>query len=388
MTLRVGIVGGGTMGLAAAWALARRGASVTVFERHGHHHELGSHGGFTRVIRHAYHEGSQYVRLVLEADRLWTELAVRCGQSLLVRCGLLEFGATDDPQFEAANAALRAHALPHELLAAPAARQRFPFAVPDEFAACFSPDAGYLRVGPCLDALRDEAVAAGAVVASPVRVREVEPGGEAPTVVLDDGRVFGFDRIVVAVGAWAGKVVAGVLERGPARIAALRRVLAWTTPEPESIPALRAMPVWGAFVPEGFFYGFPHTDEGICGLKLACHENRDPAAAFMDEPVDPDTVQRTVDARDLAPLQRFLARYLPRGAGPVVASKVCMYGSSRSGDFLVDFHPADPTILLVTGFSGHGFKFAPVIGELVADKVQNGESAWSLDVFARASHAL
>ena len=201
--MKVAIVGGGTMGLAAAWALARRGCEVELFERFGHVHTHGSHGGFTRIIRHAYHEGSDYVGLVSRADREWTALAERTHSSLLIRCGLLEFGPDDEPAFTAARAALREHAIRHELLGAARASERFGFRIPSEWTACFSPDSGYLRVAPCLDALRREAEDAGARLHYGVRVRELIHGGERARILIDDGRVIAADRVVVSAGAWA-----------------------------------------------------------------------------------------------------------------------------------------------------------------------------------------
>src|SRR5690606_12529854 len=253
--MKVAIVGGGTMGLAAAWALARRGCAVEVFERFGHVHGHGSHGGHTRIIRHAYHEGSDYVDLVSRSDREWTALAERSGTRLLVRCGLLEFGPADEPAFAAARGALREHQIAHELLDGDRASERFGFRIPSEWSACFSPDSGYLRVGPCLDALRREAEDAGARLHYGVRVRELILGGERPRILVDDGRVIAADRMVVTAGAWAPGLLGSSLGIRPT---VLRRVLAWTRPDSEPVrAALRALPAWAAFVPEGFFYGFP-----------------------------------------------------------------------------------------------------------------------------------
>jgi monomeric sarcosine oxidase len=380
--LRVAIVGGGTMGLAAAWALARRGCEVELFERHCHVHALGSHGGHTRIIRHAYHEGSDYVGLVSRADREWTALAERVGVPLLIRCGLLEFGPADEPAFTAAREALREHEITHELLDARRASERFGFRIPHEWTACFSPDSGYLRVAPCLDALRREAEAAGARLHYGVRVRELIHGGERARILLDDGRVIAADHVVVAPGAWAPALLGEALGMRPT---VLRRVLAWTRAPEHDREALRALPVWATFLPEGFFYGFPDNDEGISGFKLACHHSSEPALASMYDPVDPETVDREVHAHDLAPLREFTARYRP-DAGPVVASCVCLYTSTPSGDFWIDRHPEDDRFVIAAGFSGHGFKFAPVIGLALAEMVCAGDSELALPRFARSNH--
>lgn len=378
--LQVAIVGGGTMGLAAAWALARRGCRVELFERFAHVHAQGSHGGHTRIIRHAYHEGSDYVSLVSRADREWTALAERTGSTLLIRCGLLEFGPDHEPGFTAAREALREHRIAHELLDGKRASERFGFRIPSEWTACFSPDSGYLRVTACLDALRQEAEQAGARLHYGAVVRELICGGDRARILLDDGRVIAADRIVVAPGAWASALLGPALGIRPT---VLRRVLAWTrAPEPIR-PALRALPVWATFSPEGFFYGFPDNDEGISGFKLACHHSSDPA---LDQPVDPETVDRAVHEQDLAPLREFIARYRP-DAGTIIASCVCLYTNTPSGDFWIDHHPSDDRFVIAAGFSGHGFKFAPAIGLAIADLVCEGESELALPRFARTAHS-
>jgi monomeric sarcosine oxidase len=375
---KVAIVGGGTMGLAAAWALARAGAQVELFERHGHVHAHGSHGGHTRAIRHAYHEGSDYVALVTRADREWTALGERVGEELLVRCGLLEFGSPDDPDFQAALAALREHDITHEPMDATTARARYGFEIPAGWTACLSPDSGYLRVAPCLDALRAEAEAAGAQLHHHTRIRELIHGGDRPGLLLDDGRVITADRLVVAAGAWTGELLGDVVEARPLRV--LRRVLAWTRAPQAVRERLRALPVWAAFVPEGFFYGFPDNDEGLSGFKLACHTSRDPRLAFMNEPVDPERVDREVRDIDLEPLRAFLARYRP-DAGEFSATSTCLYTSTDNEDFWIDHHPSDDRVVIAAGFSGHGFKFAPVIGLALAELALEGHSELALERF-------
>ncbi|MFO7567521.1 MAG: N-methyl-L-tryptophan oxidase [Enhygromyxa sp.] len=382
--MKVAIVGGGTMGLAAAWALARRGCAVELFERFGHVHAQGSHGGHTRIIRHAYHEGSDYVELVSRADREWTALAERTQSSLLIRCGLLEFGPGDQPEFKAARAALGEHGIRHELLDATPASERFGFRIPREWTACFSPDSGYLRVAACLDALRREAEDAGARLHYGVRVRELALGGERARILFEDGRVFAADRVVVSPGAWAPTLLKTAFG---ARLSVLRKVLAWTRAAEPERAILRTLPAWAAFVPEGFFYGFPDNDEGISGFKLACHSSAEPDELETKLPVDPETVDRSVHEHDLAPLRRFIERYRP-DAGSIVASSVCLYTNTPSGDFWIDHHPDDDRYVIAAGFSGHGFKFAPVIGLGIAELLCDGHSPLALPRFGRRANGV
>ncbi len=373
------VVGGGTMGLASAWALARDGVAVTVLERFSHVHERGSHGGLTRVIRQAYHEGESYVPLVQQADRMWVELGQRSGTTLLVRTGLLELGPADDPDFRRSIAACEQHGVAAQVWDAPELTRRWPFTVPNHWAACFTPSGGMLRVGPCFDAMRREAQDAGAAFHYGAHVREIQRGDRCG-VVLDDGRTLHADAVVVTAGAWLPELLPALL---PGRLQRLRRVLTWWSPPAERIDMLAQLPVWAAFDPAGFFYGFPWSDEGTTGLKLACHTTREPDPA--DTPIDPDTVDRALHESDLAPLRRFVAERFPAATGTLAAHRVCLYTTTPSWHFLVDRDPDDARVIVAGGFSGHGFKFAPAIGTLVSDLVRDhGREAPA--AFARARH--
>lgn len=358
---RVIVVGGGAIGLACAWALARRGAAVTVLERFGHVHDRGSHSGHTRVIRQAYHEGSSYVPLIQQADEQWRALGERVGHTLLVRNGLLLFGPQDDPELRAAIHTCDDCRLPYTLHDGAEARQRWPFVMPDDWRACFDPSGGYLRVTPCMDALAGEARDAGAVLRHHVVVEAIEHEAEL-AVRLADGERLVADRVVVAAGAWLPQLCPTLL---PGRLVRLRRVLAWTDPAPEHHAALAAMPVWGAFLPDGFYYGFPHGHEGTAGLKLAVHTSG--SQPGLARPIDPDTVDREAGPDDLDPLRRVLAEHLPLGQGPFAATHACLYTCTPSWGFVVDRLPDDPRVVVAGGFSGHGFKFAPAIGTHVAE---------------------
>lgn len=381
--LRVIVVGGGTMGLASAWALAGRGAQVTVLERFGHVHARGSHGGHTRIIRESYHEGAGYVPIVREAARLWLELAERAGEPLLVRTGMVEVGPPDHHEFVASVEACVVSGTPHEIAEAEEARRRWPIAVPDGWATCFTPSGGYLRVRPCLDALRREAERLGAVVRHEVRAAEIGADAESAWVRLASGELLRADRVIVTAGAYLPALLPEFL---PGRLRVIRRVLAWTRPDAAQRATLAAMPVWAVLVPAGFLYGFPWCEEGVDGFKAACHVT----AAGLGEGAgeDPETVDREVHAEDLAPLAEFLKEYIPAAQGPFVAGAVCLYTCTPSCDFVIDELPGEPRIMVAGGFSGHGFKFAPAIGALVAGAVLDGERPPALTAFARARHLI
>lgn len=347
------VVGGGTAGLASAWQLAERGASVTVLDPRVAPHDEGSHGGFTRVTRHAYHEGTSYVPLVREADALWCSLENAPGE-LLVRTGMIEFGAPDEPEFVGVLQACETFAIEHRILDAAELRATYPFVIPDHWRGCWTPSGGYLRVPACLRALRTRGEALGVQVRTGARAMAIEPG----RVVLEDG-VLEADAIVLA----AGVRTAELLPAPAVSLSALRRVLFWL--RPTVVPT--GLPVWGALTAGGFFYGFPPGEEGLSGLKVACHTSI--AIPGLDDPIEPDTLDRSVRPEDWAPVADFLQEFMPSVGLDRVEHRVCMYGATESRDFLVDRHPSIPGVVVASGLSGHGFKFAPAVGRLVADLV-------------------
>ncbi len=354
------------MGLAAAWKLAEAGASVTVLERHEGAHQFGSHGGYTRVIRQAYHEGSGYVPLVQEADAQWCGLERTPGE-LLVRSGMLEFGTPDDEGLQAAISACRDHGLEHELLTAGRVEARYPFRIPSSWIGCFTPSGGYLKIAECFAAMRARAEAAGASFRARTEVAQIRL--RPLRVHLRSGETLTPDRLVLAAGAGTPEL----LPEGPSvELRRLRRVMFWLRTPPATTVPWPQLPVWGAFVPEGFFYGFPLGDHGVSGLKIACHTSV--AIPGLDDPIEPTTLDRTLSAGDWDPVQRFLTAHLPAAGSHRIAHRVCMYTATPSWDFLVDRHPDDAAVVVAAGFSGHGFKLAPAVGRLVAELVSDDAS--------------
>jgi len=381
---RVIVVGGGAVGLACAASLARRGAQVLVLERFGHVHELGSHGGDTRVTRQAYHEGSAYVPLVRESEAEWERLERAEGGagagSILVRCGLVEAGAPGHPDFRAVLRACETQGIEHVLHDARALAERTGIRVDPSWIGCEMPSGGYVRVAPALDGLRRSAIAAGAQCRYGAQVNELIHSGQTLRVLLESGEVLPAAHVVVAAGAYIAPLL-------PSRLRSLfavrRRVLAWSTPPPEARERLRRMPVWAVFGEGEMVYGFPYGATVGRGFKLARHRYHAPG----DRPgLSAEAVDRSVGAADLEPLAGFLNDHIPAAVGPWAHAKVCLYTCTPSGDFLVDRHPDDPRVILAGGLSGHGFKLAPALGRLVGDLVDRGGRTELPAIFSWSRH--
>ena len=355
------VVGVGAMGSAACWRLARRGARVLGLEQFTPGHDLGSSGGRTRLIRLAYFEHPDYVPLLRRSYALWDELDAATGRPVLARTGALYAGPADEALVAGSLASARAHALPHERLDGDEIRRRYPmFRLPEGFAGMFEPEGGYLLCEQAIIEMAGEAARRGAVIRDnePVRSWSVDAGGVA---VVTDRATHRGAKLVLAAGAWSSKVASDL----GVSLAVTRQILGWVRP-PDLEPFREGnLPCWAIDHGEGLLYGSPiHAEEPL--LKVANHHR---GAA-----TDPDRLDRRVTSEDAEDFLPHLRRYLPSAVGPVARMKVCMYTNSDDGHFFLDHHPRCESVSVACGFSGHGFKFAPVVGEALADLALAGRT--------------
>lgn len=351
------IIGGGTMGTAAAWALGKRGISSLVLERFQHVHAFGSHGGETRIIRHAYAESPDYVPFVRRADALWQELEAESGQQLLVRCGGLELAAPGYGHARAARASAEEHNLPFEWLTGDEATKRWPmFRVPSDWDALYSPASGFLLTAPALTAMASGARTAGATIREHATVTGWGSDGSRVWVDVEGERHHG-QAAILAPGAWAG----GILANLGLPLQVRRKTLWWQAVDDPDAFAPDRCPVFITDSPAGEIYGFPIY--GTPGVKIANHQG--------GESADPDHVDRQTRDGENADCLQLANLLLPGVSAKVVQSAVCLYTMTPDTDFIIDRHPFYANVAIAAGFSGHGFKFAPAVGELLADLVTN-----------------
>jgi sarcosine oxidase len=364
------VIGLGGMGSAAAYHLARRGQRVLGLEQFAALHEQGSSHGLTRIIRLAYHEHPSYVPLLRRSYELWHELERTAGEELLVTTGSLEGGPGDGETFRGALEAAELHDLPHEVLDATELRARYPaYAGFDATTrVVFQPDGGFLLAERTVRAHLDAAAAAGADLRFDTPVRAWEPTGSGGVRVVTDGGVHEADRLVICAGAWAGRLVPAL-----AGLAAPeRQVLAWLSPRRPELFTPERFPVFLIDVDEGSYYGFP-THDGH-GFKFGWYHH-------FREPIDPDDPDRSTRPDDEAALRAFAERYFPDGAGPTELLKACMFTNSPDEHFLIDRLPDAPQVSVAAGFSGHGYKFCSVVGEIMADLAIEGSTRHAIGLF-------
>jgi sarcosine oxidase len=362
------VLGVGGMGSAALYHLARRGLRVLGLERYNIPHEMGSSHGLTRIIRLAYYEHPAYVPLLRRAYELWRQLELTAGERLLFITGSIDASREDGEVFRGSKASCDLHHLPHDILDSRALQQRFPgYRLPRDIVALYQPDGGFLLAERCVVAHVQAALDLGAEVHAQERVLGWEPQGHGVVVWTDRGR-YQADRLVVCAGPWAAKLVPELAGLAVPE----RQVLAWFQPRHAALFQPAQFPVFNMAVEEGRYYGLPVY--GIPGLKVGRYHH-------LEQRIDPDRMDRDVHRDDEELLRRFTARYFPDADGPTMALKTCLFTNSPDEHFILDLHPQYPQVSIAAGFSGHGFKFCSVIGEIMADLAQRGDSRHDLGLF-------
>lgn len=339
---------------------ALRGARVLGVERFERAHERGASAGKTRIIRQAYYENAAYVPLLLRAYELWADLERRTGTQLLRLCGLLMCGAPESEVIAGSLRAARTHDLPVERLDAAEIRRRFPpLRVGDDEVGVFERAGGAVFPERALAAHLRVAERAGAELRFGTALRSWRGDGNRVTVALDDGTAVEAGSLVITLGPWIGRELAAI----GIPLEVQRNVQVWFTPGTAVYDA-SAFPAYLVDRPglPAPLYGFPNFGDGV---KAAFHG--------YGAVADPDALRREIDAAtDVAPLAAALDAWMPGAAATYQDGKACMYALTPDRDFVVDRHPGHPNVVLCGGFSGHGYKFASVVGELGADLALGG----------------
>jgi len=359
------------MGSAAAWHLARRGASVVGFERFPEAHALGSSHGESRVIREAYFEHPAYVPLLRRAYELWAETGAQAGTPLITLCGGLMIGRPDDGVVAGSMESARRWEIPHEVLDSEEIRKRWPQMTPTEDQiALFEHRSGFVPPEASVSAHAALARSKGADLHFETAVDAIHFGTDGVEIEAG-GKRWHADRLVVTAGPWAGEL----LPRWAPALTVRRVMMYWFEPDDWAnyLPGRFPVHVWDD-AERLRLYGFPAHGDPKGGVKVAFFRAGDRC--------HPDRVDRKVSASEIETMRLHLAARVPGLAGKSVDARVCLYTDTPDEHFVIGLHPEHERLTLAAGFSGHGFKFVPVVGEICADLALDGRTAHPIELFS------
>ena len=364
------VIGVGSMGSATCYALARRGLRVLGLERFTIPNEMGSHGGQSRIIRKAYFEHPDYVPLLHRSYEGWSGLEASSGVKLYHETGLLYTGRPSSLLLKGVRDSAKLHDIPLESIPSDKVSDRFPaFRIADGYDVLFEPKAGFIIPDLAITTFVKGAEQSGAVIRQHERVIKWLSDGSGVSVTTENGH-YTAEKLVITAGPWAYDLIPEL----KSQLKVTRQTFAWFMPEHQQRFTIGNFPCWlvDQFETGAAWYGLPMLPSerfgGPQGLKVGQHN---PGAASH-----PDQVDRTVKPEELAQLIREVDRFFPGATQKLLTTKVCLYTYSPDENFIIDKLPDNQDrVVFAAGFSGHGFKFLPVIGEVLADLSIEGRTS-------------
>ena len=362
------VVGVGSMGSATCYHLAAQGYTALGLEQFEIVHERGSHAGQSRIIRKAYFEHPDYVPLLERAYQNWRTIEAETGAKLFFSSGVLYMGNKTDAVMKGVVQSAQQYNIPVENLDNSALQKRFPqFRLPSSFQGIMEPDAGFVLPELSIQTFTNAALEKGAVINTGEVVIDWEKR-ESVIVVKTNRQTYETDRLIFTAGAWTSRLLFDL----KSKLTVTRQLLAWVQTSGKNLFSLDEMPCWFISDKEGgSFYGFPdlanENIQGPTGIKVARH--------YPGRPVSPDDIISNDNDEEIARVLSFLQEFMPAAGTEISAIKNCLYTNSPDEDFIIDFVPGtDRKVIVAGGFSGHGFKFVPVVGEILADMAIKGKS--------------
>ena len=359
------IIGSGSVGAAAGYYARKAGLNVLMTDAHMPPHQQGSHHGDTRLMRHAYGEGEKYVPLVLRAQKLWDELAATSGEELFERSGVVNLGPAHSSFLQTAAQSAAQFELPVEHLDAAAVMKRWPeIIVPSDYHAVFEPNAGVLKSELAVKTLIAMAKDAGCAQLFNCPVTAIHSDADGVTIETSEGSWRG-KKLLLSAGTWVKQFYPEL------PIQPVRKVFAWYQADGR-YSKKNNFPAFTGELPNGDqFYGFPAVENE---LKIGKHNG----GQLINSPEERKAFAAvTTDGSEAF---SFLRQILP-GIGGCLHGASCTYDNSPDEDFIIDTLPGQPDVLFIGGLSGHGFKFATVLGEIAAQFAQQQPPAFDLSPF-------
>lgn len=366
--MKIAIVGAGINGTATAVELAQRGHSVTLMDPGPLPHPLAASTDISKVVRMEYGADEEYMTLAERALAAWQEWNRAFGTDLFHQTGVLylRMGAVQRGTYEWDSWRLllkRGHK--PQRLAPPEIRKRYPMWNARRYVdGFFDPEGGYAESGRVVLQLVERARGLGVTLRAGTAFKELlEKKGQVRGVVTQEGKTIAADTVVVAAGAWTQFLLPWL---GTELRSSGMPVFHLKPAEPENFRAT-VFPVFAADTTTTGYYGFPVNRDGV--LKIARHTT--------GRQMHPESPERVVTESEEQHLRAFLARTFPALAdAPIVYRRICLYSDTWDGHFWIDRDPERPGLVVAAGDSGHGFKFAPLLGGIIADAVEGRQNEW------------
>ncbi|MED3563381.1 N-methyl-L-tryptophan oxidase [Bacillus xiapuensis] len=364
------VIGAGSMGMAAGYFLSKSGKRTLLIDSFNPPHDKGSHHGDTRIIRHAYGEGEEYVPLALKAQELWNDLENMTGKKLFLQTGVLNVGMEKTDFIQNIISSSKTYSLPLDVLDCNEVNKRWPgITLPNEYIGCFEPTSGVLKCEDCISAYRELAEQHGTSILSHSRVKEISVHDNGVTIKTDHQTLYS-DALVVSAGAWSGSLLSMLGLNLP--LQPTRKTFAWFDAN-DNFFHHNDFPAFSFETAQGLYYGFPSIHGS--GLKIGRHDG--------GEKINPDVSIPGFGqlAEDEADLKEFLHHYIP-SIQHLKYGKTCMYTLTPDEDFIIDLHPHYSNVAIAAGFSGHGFKFSSAVGKILSELIISGKTEQNISSFS------
>ena len=357
------VVGVGSMGSATCYYLAKSGLNVIGIDQFKVPHESGSHTGESRFSRMAYFEHPDYVPLLQASYNNWDHLEEQTREKHFHKTGIVYFGKPESDQISGVRKSAKIYDLSVHEISLDKAKEEYPqFQLEDSFETILEPNAGYVKPEQTITSYVKLAKLNGAKIVENQRILEWNKDN-GTFIVVTQTHSYKAKKIVFTAGGWTQHLIADLVPQ----LQVTQQCLAWIRPEDQDLYQEGTLPCWSVSDPayKGMFYGFPIFDGSNQMMKLAYHDKG------IEKPAD---LKNTLVSDDeLAPLTFFLKKYMPQIKADISKTATCLYNYSTDEDFIIDFLPEyDKDVIIACGFSGHGFKFVPVIGEVLRDLVVEG----------------
>ena len=358
------VIGVGSMGSATCWQLARQGAKVLGIEQFDIPHERGSYGGQCRIIRKAYFEHPDYVPLLLRAYQNWHQLEQATSAQIYHQTGIVYHGTSDDVVITGSKMAANLYDIPFQK------RDKidFPqFNTPGDFDTYFEPESGFLESEKAVTLYTQASIQLGAEIHTREKLLTWTAEKDRVVVQTDKG-TYVAAKLIISAGAWAEKAMPTL----KATLKVKQQTTAWVNPKVWKDFEMGNFPCWFVSDSElGMFYGFPILDVakfgGNIGFKMGLH--------VPGSDLDPDNLTRNSTETDEKIITDFLKKYMPETKDALLSVKSCLYTYSEDEHFVIDFLPeTHQNVIFACGFSGHGFKFTSVVGEILSDMALKGKT--------------